>query len=198
MRATAALLMLHAARALRCAPRAATRRTLARRVATSDEAMEPGIESYDALKKLANEFMQRRNAGDLAGIVKDLAPKAEVYGLTGAKIQPGLEAFFAEKPGLQHEMLEEPWQLGSDSIEYRFAKSWDGGVWKSFDPEEDRDKVERLVFVSGKLVRASVEEVGRGGTSVFAEDLATELLRKLGDDPDDPVIETKPKKPKKK
>merc|ERR1719310_150276 len=82
MRRTAAtLLMLHAARALqRCAP---LRRGLARRrkVKANAEAKEPGVESYDTLKKLANDFMQRRNKGDIAGIVKDLAPKAELYGL---------------------------------------------------------------------------------------------------------------------
>ena len=30
----------------------------------------------------------------------------------GDKIKPGLEDFFKEHPNLQHEMVEEPWQLG--------------------------------------------------------------------------------------
>ena len=186
MRRTAAtLLMLHAARALqRCAP---LRRGLARRrkVKANAEAKEPGVESYDTLKKLANDFMQRRNKGDIAGIVKDLAPKAELYGLKGDKIKSGLEDFFKDHKNLQHTMVEEPWQLGSDTIEYRFEKSW--------------DKVERLVFEGGKLKRVSVEEVGRGGEDVLEDDFAASLLRKPGDNPDDPP-EPKPakKKPSKK
>ena len=159
MRRTAAtLLMLHAARALqRCVPPRAVQRGLARRrkvKANADaEAKEPGVESYNALKKLAADFMQRRNKGDINGIVKDLAPKAEIYGLTGDKIKPGLEDFFKERPNLQHEMVEEPWQLGDSCIEYRFEKTWDGGSWNSYDIEEQRDKVERLVFEGGKLKR---------------------------------------------
>ena len=201
MRRTAAtLLMLGAARALqRCAP---LRRGLARRrrvKANAEEAKEPGVESYNTLKKLANDFMQRRNKGDINGIVKDLAPKAEIYGLTGDKIKPGLEDFFKERPNLQHEMVEEPWQLGDSCIEYRFEKTWDGGSWNSYDIEEQRDKVERLVFEGGKLKRVSVEEVGRGGEDVLEDDFAASLLRKPGDDPDDPP-EPKPakKKPSKK
>ena len=200
MRRTATtLLMLHAARALqRCAP---LRRGLARRrrvKATADaEAKEPGVESYNTLKKLANDFMQRRNKGDIAGIVKDLAPKAEIYGLTGDKIKPGLEDFFKEHPNLQHTMREEPWQLGDSTIEYRFEKTWDDGKWSSFDIAEQRDKVERLVFEGGKLKRVTVEEVGRGGEDVLEDDFAASLLRKPGDDPDDPPEPKATKKPKK-
>ena len=200
MRRTAAtLLMLHAARALqRCAP---LRRGLARRrkVKVSADAKEPGVESYDALKKLANDFMQRRNKGDIAGIVKDLAPKAELYGLTGDKIKPGLEAFFKDHKNLQHTMSEEPWQLGDSTIEYRFEKSWDGGSWNSYDIDEQRDKVEQLVFEGGKKKTVTVEEVGRGGEDVLADDFAASLLRKPGDDPDDPPEpKSTAKKPKKK
>ena len=201
MRRTAAtLLMLHAARALqRCAP---LRRGLARRrkVKANAEAKEPGVESYDTLKKLANDFMQRRNKGDIAGIVKDLAPKAELYGLKGEKIKSGLEDFFKDHKNLQHAMVEEPWQLGSDTIEYRFEKTWDGGSWNSYDIGEQRDKVERLVFEGGKLKTVTVEEVGRGGEDVLADDFAASLLRKPGDDPDDPPEPKSPatKKPKKK
>jgi hypothetical protein len=189
-RAIATVLMLGAARALqRCAPRV-QRRTLARRrrvkANAEVEAKEPGVESYNTLKKLAADFMQRRNKGDIAGIVKDLAPKAEIYGLTGDKIKPGLEDFFKERPNLQHEMVEEPWQLGDATIEYRFEKTWDGGSWNSYDIEEQRDKVERLVFEGGKLKRVSVEEVGRGGEDVLEDDFAASLLRKPGDNPDDP------------
>ena len=187
MRRTAAtLLMLHAARALqRCAP---LRRGLARRrkVKANAEAKEPGVESYDTLKKLANDFMQRRNKGDIAGIVKDLAPKAELYGLKGDKIRSGLEDFFKDHKNLQHVMTEDPWQLGSDTIEYRFEKSWDGGSWNSYDIGEQRDKVERLVFEGDKLKQVTVEEVGRGGEDVLEDDFAASLLRKPGDDPDDP------------
>ena len=192
MRRTAAtLLMLHAARALqRCVPPRAVQRGLARRrkvKANADaEAKEPGVESYNTLKKLAADFMQRRNKGDIAGIVKDLAPKAELYGLTGDKIKSGLEDFFKERPNLQHEMVEEPWQLGDATIEYRFEKTWDDGKWNSYDVEAQRDKVERLVFEGGKLKRVSVEEVGRGGEDVLEDDFAASLLRKPGDDPDDP------------
>ena len=129
MRRTAfAVLMLGAARALqRCA--LVPRRGLARRrkVKANAEAKEPGVESYNTLKKLANDFMQRRNKGDIAGIVKDLAPKAELYGLKGDKIKAGLEDFFQDHKNLKHAMVEEPWQLGDSCIEYRFEKSWDGG-----------------------------------------------------------------------
>ena len=193
MRRTAAtlLLMLHAARALqRCVPPRAVQRGLARRrkvkANSAAEAKEPGVESYDALKKLAADFMQRRNKGDINGIVKDLAPKAEIYGLTGDKIKPGLEDFFKEHSNLQHTMSEEPWQLGDATIEYRFEKTWDGGSWNSYDIEEQRDKVERLVFEGGKLKYVSVEEVGRGGEDVLEDDFAASLLRKPGDNPDDP------------
>ena len=170
-----------------------------RRVKASAEAKEPGIESYNALKKLAADFMQKRNKGDIAGIVKDLAPKAEIYGLTGDKIKPGLEDFFKEPSNLQHTMSEEPWQLGDCIIEYRFAKTWDDGKWNSYDVEAQRDKVERLVFEGGKLKRVSVEEIGRGGEDVLEDDFAASLLRKPGDNPDDPP-EPKPakKKPSKK
>ena len=195
MRRTAAtLLMLGAARALqRCA--IVPRRGLARRrkVKANAEAKEPGVESYDTLKKLANDFMQRRNKGDIAGIVKDLAPKAELYGLKGDKIRSGLEDFFKDHKNLQHTMSEEPWQLGDSCIEYRFEKSWDDGKWNSYDIGEQRDKVERLVFEGGKLKSATVEEVGRGGEDVLEDDFAASLLRKPGDDPDDPP-EPKPAK----
>ena len=90
-------------------------------------------------------------------------------------------------------MREEPWQLGDSMIEYRFEKTWDGGAWKSYDIEEQRDKVERLVFEGGKLKYVSVEEVGRGGEDVLEDDFAASLLRKPGDDPDDPP-EPKPAK----
>ena len=201
MRRTAAtLLMLHAARALqRCA--LVPRRGLARRrkVKANAEAKEPGVESYNTLKKLANDFMQRRNKGDIAGIVKDLAPKAELYELKGDKIKAGLEDFFQDHKNLKHAMVEEPWQLGDSCIEYRFEKSWDGGSWNSYDIGEQRDKVERLVFEGSKLKSATVEEVGRGGEDVLEDDFAASLLRKPGDDPDDPP-EPKPakKKPSKK
>ncbi len=197
MRRTAAtLLMLGAARALqRCA--VVPRRGLARRrkvKANADaEAKEPSVESYNTLKKLANDFMQRRNKGDIAGIVKDLAPKAELYGLKGDKIKPGLEDFFKDHKNLKHTMREEPWQLGDATIEYRFEKTWDDGKWSSFDIEEQRDKVERLVFEGGKLKYVSVEEIGRGGEDVLEDDFAASLLRKPGDDPDDPP-EPKPAK----
>ena len=119
----------------------------------------------------------------------------------GRGIMPGqrLEDFFKERPNLQHEMVEEPWQLGDATIEYRFEKTWDGGSWNSYDIEEQRDKVERLVFEGGKLKRVSVEEVGRGGEDVLEDDFAASLLRKPGDNPDDPP-EPKPakKKPSKK
>ena len=200
MRRTAAtLLMLGAARALqRCA--IVPRRGLARRrkVKANAEAKEPGVESYDTLKKLANDFMQRRNKGDIAGIVKDLAPKAELYGLKGDKIRSGLEDFFKDHKNLQHTMSEEPWQLGDSCIEYRFEKSWDDGKWNSYDIGEQRDKVERLVFEGGKLKSATVEEVGRGGEDVLEDDFAASLLRKPGDDPDDPPEPKPAKKPKKK
>ena len=194
--------MLGAARALqRCAPLRTRQFARRRRVkANADaEAKEPGVESYNTLKKLANDFMQRRNKGDINGIVKDLAPKAELYGLTGDKIKSGLEDFFKEHPNLQHTMREEPWQLGDATIEYRFEKTWDGGSWNSYDIGEQRDKVERLVFEGGKLKRVSVEEVGRGGEDVLEDDFAASLLRKPGDNPDDPP-EPKPakKKPSKK
>ena len=201
MRRTAfAVLMLGAARALqRCA--LVPRRGLARRrkVKANAEAKEPGVESYNTLKKLANDFMQRRNKGDIAGIVKDLAPKAELYGLKGDKIKAGLEDFFQDHKNLKHAMVEEPWQLGDSCIEYRFEKSWDGGSWNSYDIGEQRDKVERLVFEGGKLKQVTVEEVGRGGEDVLADDFAASLLRKPGDNPDDPP-EPKPakKKPSKK
>ena len=201
MRRTAfAVLMLGAARALqRCA--LVPRRGLARRrkVKANAEAKEPGVESYNTLKKLANDFMQRRNKGDIAGIVKDLAPKAELYGLKGDKIKAGLEDFFQDHKNLKHAMVEEPWQLGDSCIEYRFEKSWDGGSWNSYDIGEQRDKVERLVFEGGKLKRVTVEEVGRGGEDVLADDFAASLLRKPGDDPDDPPEpKASAKKPKKK
>ena len=201
MRRTAAtLLMLGAARALqRCA--LVPRRGLARRrkVKANAEAKEPGVESYNTLKKLANDFMQRRNKGDIAGIVKDLAPKAELYGLKGDKIKAGLEDFFQDHKNLKHAMVEEPWQLGDSCIEYRFEKSWDGGSWNSYDIGEQRDKVERLVFEGGKLKQVTVEEVGRGGEDVLADDFAASLLRKPGDNPDDPPEpKATTKKPKKK
>ena len=200
MRRTAfAVLMLGAARALqRCA--LVPRRGLARRrkVKANAEAKEPGVESYNTLKKLANDFMQRRNKGDIAGIVKDLAPKAELYGLKGDKIKAGLEDFFQDHKNLKHAMVEEPWQLGDSCIEYRFEKSWDGGSWNSYDIGEQRDKVERLVFGGGKLKSATVEEVGRGGEDVLEDDFAASLLRKPGDDPDDPPEPKVAKKPKKK
>ena len=200
MRRTAAtVLMLGAARALqRCAP---LRRGLARRrkVKANAEAKEPGVESYNTLKKLADDFMQRRNKGDIAGIVKDLAPKAELYGLKGDKIKAGLEDFFKDHKNLQHAMVEEPWQFGDSCIEYRFEKTWDGGSWNSYDIGEQRDKVERLVFEGGKLKTVTVEEVGRGGEDVLEDDFAAALLRKPGDDPDDPPEpKSTTKKPKKK
>ena len=195
MRRTAAtLLMLGAARALqRCAPLRTRQFARRRKVKANAEAKEPGVESYDTLKKLADDFMQRRNKGDIAGIVKDLAPKAELYGLKGDKIKSGLEDFFKDHKNLQHTMSEEPWQLGSDTIEYRFEKTWDDGTWKSYDIDEQRDKVERLVFEGGKLKRVSVEEIGRGGDDILEDDFAASLLRKPGDDPDDPP-EPKPAK----
>ena len=200
MRRTAAtVLMLGAARALqRCAPLRARQFARRRKVKANAEPKEPGVESYDTLKKLANDFMQRRNKGDIAGIVKDLAPKAELYGLKGDKIRSGLEDFFKDHKNLQHVMTEEPWQLGDSCIEYRFEKSWDGGSWNSYDIEEQRDKVERLVFEGGKLKSATVEEIGRGGEDVLADDFAASLLRKPGDDPDDPPEPKVAKKPKKK
>ena len=201
MRRTAAtLLMLHAARALqRCAPLRTRQFARRRKVKANADAKEPGVESYNTLKKLADDFMQRRNKGDIAGIVKDLAPKAELYGLKGDKIKSGLEDFFKDHKNLQHTMSEDPWQLGDSCIEYRFEKTWDDGKWSSYDIGEQRDKVERLVFEGGKLKRVTVEEVGRGGEDVLADGFAASLLRKPGDDPDDPP-EPKPsaKKPKKK
>ncbi len=189
MRRTAAtVLMLGAARALQRCSIQVQRRGLARRrrVKANAEAKEPGVESYNTLKKLAADFMQRRNKGDINGIVKDLAPKAEIYGLTGDKIKSGLEDFFKDHKNLKHAMVEEPWQLGDSCIEYRFEKTWDGGSWNSYDIGEQRDKVERLVFEGGKLKYVSVEEVGRGGEDVLEDDFAASLLRKPGDDPDDP------------
>ena len=199
-RTAAALLMLGAARALqRCAPLRTRQFARRRRVKANAEAKEPGVESYDALKKLANDFMQRRNKGDIAGIVKDLAPKAELYGLKGDKIKSGLEDFFKDHKNLKHAMVEEPWQLGDSCIEYRFEKTWDGGSWNSYDIGEQRDKVERLVFEGGKLKTVTVEEVGRGGEDVLEDDFAAALLRKPGDDPDDPPEpKSTTKKPKKK
>ena len=73
--------------------------------------------------------------------------------------------------------------------------------WRQFIAEihSQRDKVERLVFEGGKLKSATVEEVGRGGEDVLEDDFAASLLRKPGDNPDDPP-EPKPakKKPSKK
>ena len=192
--------MLGAARALqRCAPLRTRQFARRRKVKANADAKEPGVESYDTLKKLANDFMQRRNKGDIAGIVKGLAPKAELYGLKGDKIKPGLEDFFKDHKNLQHVMTEDPWQLGDSCIEYRFEKTWDDGTWRSYDIGEQRDKVERLVFEGGKLKQVSVEEVGRGGEDVLEDDFAAALLRKPGDDPDDPPEpKSTAKKPKKK
>jgi len=55
------------------------------------------------------------------------------------------------------------------------------------------------VFAGGKLKSATVEEVGRGGEDVLADDFAAALLRKPGYDPGDPPEpKTAAKKPKKK
>ena len=108
---------------------------------------------------------------------------ADGYGLAGDAIGPGLEAFFAERPGLQHAMLERPWLVGDDTLEYAFSKTWtnaDTGteeVWKSYDHVAQRDKVERLVFADdGRLRRVLVEDVPRGGSEVPEQDLGS-LLR---------------------
>ena len=77
----------HAARSEGAAAlRTRVRRGLARRRGRHDtkanadaEAKEPGVESYNTLKKLANDFMQRRNKGDIAGIVKDLARRRRAF-----------------------------------------------------------------------------------------------------------------------
>ena len=74
-----------------------------------------------------------------------------------------------------------------DLLSYQLNNiSFNVNLWNSYDFEEQRDKVERLVFEGGKLKFVSVEEVGRGGEDVLEDDFAASLLRKPGDNPDDP------------
>ena len=83
-------------------------------------------------------------------------------------------------------MLERPWVLGDDTVEYAFSKTWtdpeDGETtWLSRDVEADRDKVERLVFVKGALKTAEVVSLGNWD-DVAEDDLGT-LLRVPQDEP---------------
>lgn len=109
---------------------------------------------------------------------------ANIYGLTGEDIRPGLEKFFEEYQGLQHKLIAEPICVGSGptttyyTVQYPFEKSWrkllavednnnnsnnnnkwEDKLWSSIDPTKPRNKVERLCFDDqGMLVRVAVVE----------------------------------------
>jgi len=124
----------------------------------------------DALCQRAMDFLRYKNAagrGDanLDPVFDMCSPEANVYGLRGESIRPGLTAFFEEHGGLQHELLSDPTAVGPLTVQYPFVKTWrENGEgqerrWSSIDPEKPRDKVERLDFDDqGRLVRVSVVE----------------------------------------
>jgi len=117
----------------------------------------------------AKDFIGHKNAagrGDatLNPVFDMCSPGADVYGLTGDEIRPGLTSFFGKHDGLQHELLAEPTQVGPGTVQYPFIKSWktddsERQRWYSIDSEKPRDKVERLDFdETGLLVRVAVVE----------------------------------------
>ena len=132
-------------------------------LATGSQATRLG--RFAELKDLAKEFIDRKNSGDLAAIFADLAVGANVYGLEGDAIEPGLTAFFAKHEGLHHEIVGDVTVDSTETgtVSYRFVKSWteDGArvTWESKDDTKGRDKVEKLVFDEGRLVSAAVVAV---------------------------------------
>jgi|Transcript_17969 hypothetical protein len=114
------------------------------------------------------EYKNRAGRGDdtLDPVFDMCAPNANLYGLTGPDLRPGLEDFFAKFEGLQHTFLADPKSVGPNTVQYPFSKSWnsmsdDGNLlhnhWSSIDPEKPRDRVERLDFnQDGLLVRVAV------------------------------------------
>ena len=124
----------------------------------------------EALFQKANDFLSYKNAAgsgenDLEPLFEMCSPNADIYGLTGEKIRPGLTAFFAEHEGLQHELIAEPTCVLSRPaiVQYPFVKSWRADCklqrWSSIDPEKPRNKVERLYFDDlGMLERVVVVE----------------------------------------
>ncbi|KAJ1463323.1 hypothetical protein M885DRAFT_504981 [Pelagophyceae sp. CCMP2097] len=133
----------------------------ARRAAAAAEARE---ESEAWLRSCARSFIEMKNAGDLDSIFAILAPDANVYGLSGEAIVPGLTAYFQEHRQLHHEIIGEPRIVDERTVDYVFVKSWtdDAGdhVWKSLDADRDppRNKVERLSYnVQGELQAVNVQ-----------------------------------------
>jgi hypothetical protein len=130
--------------------------------------MNDGPLTVEALCERAKDFLRHKNAagcgdGSLEPVFNMCSPNADVYGLMGEKIRPGLTAFFADHEGLQHELIDEPTQVGPATVQYPFVKSWrtDGEwqSWSSIDPAKPRNKVERLDFdARGMLARVSVVE----------------------------------------
>jgi hypothetical protein len=115
------------------------------------------------------EYKNRAGRGDdtLDPVFDMCAPNANLYGLTGPDLRPGLEDFFAKFEGLQHTFLADPKSVGPNTVQYPFSKSWnsrseDGNDllhhhWSSIDPEKPRDRVERLDFnQDGLLIRVAV------------------------------------------
>ena len=146
------------------------RRGSVRRFAVAGED-RPAPLTAEVLSQRAIEFVSHKNAAGRGD--NNLEPvfammcssnNAEIYGLVGEKIRPGLTAFFAEHTGLHHELTAEPTCVGPATVQYPFVKSWraDDGKWQrwsSIDPAKLRNKVERLCFDGkGMLVRVAVVE----------------------------------------